>query len=509
MPQPGKTAQSQRFILLPSLGIISDTVSPTPVAVSSFLQNLEGARTSAAPTKSLSDSKIKTKMKILDSIAENGAKLVEMSPDDVANLQTEQPGIRIVPETFFSIARVRRKLLSSPRAAAVGAAAVNLTIQVVSQANGTPVVGSNVVAFTDFANRVGAGGVTNSQGKVALALSAGQRIERLYIYAEHSFWSALQENVTLKNGMKVELTPIDLSFTDELRFFYGASDLNSGQGLKVGVIDTGCGPHKDLRIAGGQNTVQGEDPADFGDDGVGHGTHVAGMIAARGTPPNGVRGVAPGVELRAYRVFPKKVGNTEPKASNFAIAKAINVAVQDGCDLLNLSLGGGDPDAATTAAILHARQNGALAIIAAGNDDRSPVSFPASDPRAVAISALGRLGMFPDGTVEFGDIVKPFGTDKKNYIAAFSNVGPEILLTGPGVGIISSFPGDFYAVMDGTSMATPAVVGAAARLLAQQPAILAMPRNQDRSNAMLQALLKAAVSLGFTGTLQGKGILKI
>src|SRR5439155_1098494 len=83
----------------------------------------------------------------------------------------------------------------------------------------------------------------------------------------------------------------------------------------------GSGPHKDLSISGGQNTVVGEEPNDFSDNGEGHGTHVAGMIAARGTSPNGVRGVAPGVELRAYRVFPKKVGNKETRASNFSIAK--------------------------------------------------------------------------------------------------------------------------------------------------------------------------------------------
>lgn len=503
-------SQTQRFILLPPLGIVSDTLSATPKPVSNFLYTLGGARSSAARPKSFSAVKIKTKMKLLDSIAENGAKLVEMSVEDVADLQAEQPGVRIVPEVFYYPARVLRKPLSLPRAAAARAGAGTITIQVVSQADGKPVAGAMVSAFTDFATKAGAGGVTNARGQVALALgAAGNQVERLYVYAEHSFWNALQETVTLKPGMKVALQPIDLSFTDELRFFYGNSDLGSGQGLKVGVIDTGCGPHKDLHISGGQNTVQGEDPTDFSDDGVGHGTHVAGIIAAQGTPPSGVRGVAPGVELRAYRVFPKKVGNEEPGASNFAIAKAINVAVQDGCDLLNLSLGGGSPDAATSAALAHARAHGVLPIVAAGNDGRQPVSFPGSDPRSVAISALGRLGTYPSGTVEFGDVVKPFGTDRKNYIAEFSNVGPEILLTGPGDGIISTFPGDFYAVMDGTSMATPAVVGAAAKLLAQQPAILAMPRDQDRSDAMLQAILGAAVSLGFPGPLEGKGLIKI
>jgi subtilisin family serine protease len=101
--------------------------------------------------------------------------------------------------------------------------------------------------------------------------------------------------------------------------------------------------------------------------------------------------------------------------------------------------------------------------------------------------------------------MKPFGAETKNYIAAFSNVGPEILLTGPGVGIISTFPGDHYAVMDGTSMACPAVTGAVAKLLSANAAVLSQARDQNRSDAMLQVILNAARTLGFPGTLEGKG----
>jgi subtilisin len=71
----------------------------------------------------------------------------------------------------------------------------------------------------------------------------------------------------------------------------------------------------------------------------------------------------------------------------------------------------------------------------------------------------------------------------------------EIILTGPGVGIISTFPADKYAVLDGTSMACPAVTGAAAKLLSGRPEILARPRDQSRSDTMTQVLLKDATSL--------------
>lgn len=211
------------------------------------------------------------------------------------------------------------------------------------------------------------------------------------------------------------------------------------------------------------------------------------------------------MKLRSYRVF----GKGSEGASNFAIAKAIDRAVADGCDLINMSLGGGPKDEATHSAIASARAKGTLVIVASGNDGRQPVSFPASDSLALAVSALGRKKTFPSGSTEFGDIAAPYGKDKANFIAAFSNVGPEISLTSPGVGIISTFPGDRYAVMDGTSMACPAVTGAAAKLLASQPALLAKPRDQMRSDAMAHTLLQAAVSLGFPATLQGQGMIKV
>jgi subtilisin len=339
---------------------------------------------------------------------------------------------------------------------------------------------------------------------VALNLGATtKKVERLYVYSPKGFWNGLQKSVTLKTGMKVTLLAIDLGFQDGLRFFYGNAKLTAGAGVKVGVVDTGIAAEPDLAIEGGFNAVTGENPNDFGDNGEGHGTHVAGIIAARGTAPTGIRGLAPAVTLRSYRVF----GKNKPSASNFDILKALDRAVADGCDLVNMSLGSQGPvDAATHDAISNARAHGTLVLVASGNDDRSPVSAPAKDPMALAVSALGRKGTYPANTVETGDVMAPFGTDKKNYITSFSNVGPEIDLTAPGDGIISTFPGG-YAVLDGTSMACPAAVGMAAQMLAGQTAILNKPRNQARSDAMAQFVLQAAKTLGFPANLQGQGML--
>jgi subtilisin len=170
-----------------------------------------------------------------------------------------------------------------------------------------------------------------------------------------------------------------------------------------------------------------------------------------------------------------------------------------------MSLGGGEPDEATKSAIEDARAQGSLVIVAAGNEYRSPVSFPASDAMALAVSAMGRKGTFPKNATEAGDVARPYGSDKKNFVAAFSNIGPEMDLTGPGVGILSTVPGG-YAPMSGTSMACPAVTGLAAKLLSAHSDILNMSRDQARSDAMARTLLQAASSLGFGPQYEGQGL---
>jgi subtilisin len=119
---------------------------------------------------------------------------------------------------------------------------------------------------------------------------------------------------------------------------------------------------------------------------------------------------------------------------------------------------------------------------------------------------MGRKGTFPVGTTQAGDVASPYGTDKKNFLAAFSNVGSAVDLTGPGVGILSTVPGG-YAPMDGTSMACPAACGMAANILSALPNIVALPRDEARSDAMARAVLQAAKSLGFGPTYEGQGLL--
>ncbi|HEV2758684.1 MAG TPA: S8 family serine peptidase, partial [Acidimicrobiales bacterium] len=464
-----------------------------------FLQSAD----EATGTQTLSVDGGDVAMRVVDSIGPDGAKLVEVSPESALSIRALRPDLRLVPVVYYTPQELRRQQVEDGFAPAgrAAAAAPTITLQVVSKKGAAPVANAYVVAFTDFKQKKGAQGITDAEGKVTLALGkASITLDRLYVYPLDAHWSIIKKKLAVKTGVKVVLNPLDLGFTDGLRHFYGNAEDGVGAGVTVGVIDTGVSKHPDLVIAGGANTVPGENRNDFADNGRAHGTHVAGIVAARGIPPTGLRGVAPGVTLRAYRVFAKGSG----QASSFAIAKAIDIAVAEKCDLINMSLGGGGADPVLKAAIDDARAAGSLCIIASGNNDRSPVSFPAVEGMALAVSATGRKGTFPSSAAATDEVAAPYGTDKKNFVAAFSNIGVEIDLTGPGVGIMSTVPGS-YAEISGTSMACPAATGAAARAIAGTK-VIKMKRNARRSEAIVKAVLASATPLGFGPTFEGLGL---
>ncbi|MDQ6798958.1 MAG: S8 family serine peptidase [Actinomycetota bacterium] len=491
-----KASEMTQYVLLPEQGLRAKTTASGAPTRELFL----GADKATASRGLRIDGRL-VPLKVIDSIGPDGAKLVELSDASALSIRSLRPGVRLVPVVYYTPAIAPIPQVESPAVAARGRAAVadTVTLQVVSKKDKSPVAGAIVVAFVDFTGRTGAQGVTDSSGNVSLPLGAGIKLQRLYVYPVDGYWSLIKKNVTVSATTQVSLAPLDLAYKDGLRWFYPGAPDAAGKGVTVAVIDTGVATHPDLVIAGGANTVPGEDPKNYGDNGQHHGTHVAGIIAARGKAPTGIRGVAPGVTLRAYRVF----GQGSGSASSFAIAKAIDQAVADKCDLLNLSLGGGPTDPVLKAAVDDARAAGSLCIIAAGNNSRQPVSFPAREDMALAVSAMGRKGTFPTSSTEADAVAAPYGTDKKNFIADFSNVGPQIDLVGPGVGIMSTVPGG-YEEISGTSMACPAVVGAAARALT--PKILKMKRNAARSDAMVVAILATAKSLGFGPTFEGHGM---
>jgi subtilisin family serine protease len=213
--------------------------------------------------------------------------------------------------------------------------------------------------------------------------------------------------------------------------------VTQGDGVNLAVIDTGIDTdHPDLKVAGGVNCVEPGKP--FKDD-HGHGTHVAGTIAAQDNE-QGVVGVAPEVSLYGVKVLDAYGSGT------FAdVISGIQWAVENGMDIANMSLGAGYGTDALEDAVKKAAAAG-LTIVAAAGNSGGDVGYPAAYPETIAVAA----------------------SDSKDKVAWFSSRGPEVDFIAPGVDVLSTAMDGGYAEMSGTSMASPHVAGLAALAAASQ-----------------------------------------
>ena len=248
--------------------------------------------------------------------------------------------------------------------------------------------------------------------------------------------------------------------------------------VTVAVVDTGVdAAHEDLAgvVLPGWDAITGAPGGDT--DVYGHGTHVAGIIAARVGNGLGGRGAAAGV-----RIVPVRVLGDDGQGWSSTIADGIRWAADHGAGVINLSLGGTTPSAVYDAAIDYAvNVRGAVVVASAGNDYQAgdPVEYPAAVPGAIAVGA----------------------TTASGNRASFSSTGSWVALSAPGTSILAPCPaGDEmcagspsgYARLSGTSMAAPFVSAAAALVRAARP---------DASPAMVRAWLTAtATDAGVPGT---------
>src|SRR5258708_16084016 len=165
--------KTQQFVLLPVRGLRAavrtrsdDTRNFLIDAASQVVsdsQKMGVAGFAGAMVKSVSDPGIN--LRVIDSIHEDGAELVELTPQEALTLRERQPGLKLVPVVYF-YQQVQRKKIE---AKAADAAATKIRLTLVSKADGQPVAGAKVVAFTDFANRIGLSGTTDNSGIVDLA----------------------------------------------------------------------------------------------------------------------------------------------------------------------------------------------------------------------------------------------------------------------------------------------------------------------------------------------------
>lgn len=254
-----------------------------------------------------------------------------------------------------------------------------------------------------------------------------------------------------------------------------ATHTNKGTGVNVAVIDTGIDlTHPDLaaNIVGGKNCSTGKSYS----DGNGHGSHVAGTIAAVNNT-TGVVGVAPEAKLWAVRVL-NNAGSGSWSSVICGIDFVTSKAPANGgpITVANMSLGGtGSDDGncglsnndALHQAICRSVAAGVTYLVAAGNEtDNSSKHVPAAYDEVITVSALSDSDGKSGGT---GGAPSCRTSEKDDYFASFSNYGADVDIAAPGVCILSTWKGGGYNTISGTSMASPHVAGVAALYIATHP----------------------------------------
>ena len=236
--------------------------------------------------------------------------------------------------------------------------------------------------------------------------------------------------------------------------------ISTGVGVTVAVIDSGSGPNPDLtqNLNAGRSLIRGR----LGDsstdvDTVGHGTHVAGIIAAQNSNTIGISGIAPNSKILPIRILDSRGDGSESD-----LAQAIRYAVDQGVQVINLSLGGATQTGGLQLALEYAAENEVLVVAAAGNGgQKAGTTYPAGNDLTLAVTAV----------------------DQTMNAPSFNQSGSYIDISAPGINICSTVRVDAvvdisrrcagadepFVTMSGTSMATAHVSGVAALIYAARP----------------------------------------
>lgn len=227
-----------------------------------------------------------------------------------------------------------------------------------------------------------------------------------------------------------------------------------GEGVTVAVIDSGLygisggESHEDIdpaKVVKPYNARIGYEGAETVSDDHGHGTFVAGMIFANTNNSAGIAGIMPNVSL-----MPIKVSTKTSDAAVSDVVKAINYAVANGADIINMSLGTNEFSEALKDACDYAVSKGLIVVAAAGNDGNSNPCYPAAYDSVIGVGSL----------------------TKDNLLAASSQYGESVYVTAPGAGVVSTdSSSNGYKRSSGTSFASPEAAALAAMARAIDPSM--------------------------------------
>ncbi len=248
----------------------------------------------------------------------------------------------------------------------------------------------------------------------------------------------------------------------------------TGNNLKVAVLDSGVAtdnPDINPKVVARANFTTSRN----NEDNYGHGTHVAGIVAAAADNTMGVAGVCPGCTILSGKIL-----SDTGMGSSSGLANGINWAVTNGAKVINMSLAVG-ASATLETAVNNAWNKGVVLVAAAGNGNSQAMMYPAAYPNVIAVGA----------------------TDNRDVKASFSTYGPWVDVAAPGVSVYSTFPNHKfvlareynrsmgYDIGSGTSMSAPVVAAVVA---------LAWSANPTAGNAAIRAKVEST-----TDTIDGIG----
>ena len=301
---------------------------------------------------------------------------------------------------------------------------------------------------------------------VATALTDDQYFSRQYaLQNDGQAFSSTDGSITIAEGaLDADVDAVE------------AWSVTRGGGTRVAVLDTGIDlDHEDItsQVVGRANFT-----SDGADDEYGHGTHVAGIVAAKADNAVGVAGVCPECSLLDVKVL-----NKSGSGSASGIAAGIDWAVENGAKVINMSLGMRLSTRTLETAVNNAWGRGAVLVAAAGNTGTQSKIYPGAYPNVIAVAA----------------------TDNRNAKASFSTYGAKwVDIAAPGVSVYSTFPNHQFAlgapdgirslnydIASGTSMASPIVAATAA---------LAWSAHADPTNASVRAKVESSADKSVKGT---------
>lgn len=216
-----------------------------------------------------------------------------------------------------------------------------------------------------------------------------------------------------------------------------------GRGVTIAVIDSGIQSDPTFGKGRLRSVDIGSGTSVSTDKEGGHGTAVAALAAGASAD---AQGVAPSANLLSIRV-----ADSSGQSDIFSVSQAIVAAVDQGAQIINVSLGGYGTSTTLGNALDYARSHGAVIVAAAGNDQAPQLMWPAADSRVISVGAVDALGQQ----------------------VIFSNSGPQLQITAPGYGVQTAWTNGGRVLMDGTSASTPIVAGSIAALMSVTPGISA------------------------------------